>query len=738
LFFDIETNPNIVAATNKTMRRTDSGRRTLRPDGDALYRPVALSSQRRQQQGRIQQQDDGGDGKDGEEYDEAYENDGAAEQVEEEEDNQADDVERQRRSLSPWAVRLALFKGNIGPGILNLPYAFSTLGGRNNIAMAVFVIMVVQGIYSMWLLVECQRYVVMMKNDSNSDRRLSATTSTRTSRRQRPSIPLTFVDVADYILGPMIGGRIVQIFLLIVQGGVCCVFLSLMATNLRAAIGPLLLSLSDNENDNDKENSDTTTTVLAVLVVSLYMMVAACWRDISDMLCLNATANIFMMTAIWTAIIAGLLTTMNITNTNTHGNHRDNDDQTTTWPSFASVIFFTSNLFYAFEGIGLVLPIENEYGSSSMSSADDTEKPLPTFATLLLQTMTTVAVLFAATGLIASRTLEDDEDSSNSSSSSITAYLHETYPTNIWYGMVNLMVLLAVGLTVPLQLAPAAQVVDQWMIGRGRHGRHHRVDHRDDHYSAAERTMRRMIIDEPPPTLTQMVAEQLQKTDCATTTTSKDDEDIRPLTTTTPLTIDRWDENKPAIDDADALAKTDHAGPSLSRHTTNTTTASTTTSTSTTTATNRINNNNTAAADYDDENDGMTNSYTDDDGDGGDDDPDHDDSTTSYAWLWRRWGLVALFTIIVLLVDNDLSLLMGLFGAIGQTGLAAMPCAMHLALYYQGRIVVAPPSSSSSHRQRWCWTLCQLLIDVAILLLTLVVMVAGCAVSIQQIVERWW
>jgi hypothetical protein len=36
------------------------------------------------------------------------------------------------------------------------------------------------------------------------------------------------------------------------------------------------------------------------------------------------------------------------------------------------------------------------------------------------------------------------------------------------------------------------------------------------------------------------------------------------------------------------------------------------------------------------------------------------------------------------LVGNNLGLLIALFGAVGQTGLAGMPCAIHLALQRQG------------------------------------------------------
>ena len=54
-------------------------------------------------------------------------------------------------------------------------------------------------------------------------------------------------------------------------------------------------------------------------------------------------------------------------------------------------------------------------------------------------------------------------------------------------------------------------------------------------------------------------------------------------------------------------------------------------------------------------------------------------------WLLRRWIVVLACAMIVLTTDN-LSLLIGIFGAIGQTGLAAMPCAIHLALQHQGLV----------------------------------------------------
>ena len=85
-------------------------------------------------------------------------------------------------------------------------------------------------------------------------------------------------------------------------------------------------------------------------------------------------------------------------------------------------------------------------------------------------------------------------------------------------------------------------------------------------------------------------------------------------------------------------------------------------------------------------------------------------------WILRRWTFVAVCSLVVYSVDN-LSVLIGLFGAIGQTGLAAMPCAIHLALQSCG---VLPKS-------RW-----RTLVDFSILIFCGCVMLFGVASSIDE------
>lgn len=435
--------------------------------------------------------------------------------------------------LSTTATCLAIFKGNIGPGILNLPRAFALTG--YGLGSLLFIAIGLQGIYSMWLLVECQRYI-------SSNRRL------------------TFMDIAEHAFG---GGRIVEILLFILQGGVCCVFLSLISTNLHAAI-PHYVSY-----------------VHAVLFVALYMVVSSTLREIKDLFYLNATANLFMVLAIVTAIAAGMI----MAHDNAHARFAK--------PGLSNVIFFTSDLFFAFEGIGLVLPIENAYDHANNRMS---------FSFVLVSSMALVALAFGVTGVAGSIGF-------NVQTGSITAFLHEEYPNVLWYSIVNVLVIVAVALTFPLQLAPAAQVLEGWM----------------------NKSANIVELDASETSMMPINATTPEETNHETTSEHSPSSPPAPIT-----------------EGADEIRQT----------------------------------------------------------------------RTGYGWLYQRWGLVVMFTIIVLAVD-DLSLLMGLFGAVGQTGLAGMPCAIHLALQYQGR---AP-------RNIWMSVL-----DILILILTAIVMVAGCIVSLHQIV----
>lgn len=91
-----------------------------------------------------------------------------------------------------------------------------------------------------------------------------------------------------------------------------------------------------------------------------------------------------------------------------------------------------------------------------------------------------------------------------------------------------------------------------------------------------------------------------------------------------------------------------------------------------------------------------------------------------YEWIFRRYLVVFGCALVVLTVD-DLGLLMSLFGALGNTGLAAMPCLIHWKLVEQG---IAPMN------------FLLLAVDVATIGMSLGVAIIGVAFSVKEILEK--
>jgi len=333
-------------------------------------------------------------------------------------DESDDDIPSEKR-LSPLDSAIHLIKGNLGPGCLNLPHAFALSGWA--LGSGLFLLIALQGIYSMWLLVYCKN---LMERSSHHH-------------------TITFMDVAKAALGTT-GGHLVEIFLFVLQGGVCCVFLSLIRTNLNAfcpwlsdiasvlvvTAGLMFMVLL-------RFLKGTSVSMLLCRLSSqacteLLLSVTVCTVDL---LWLSASANIIMVIAILTATVAGLMhfspSGANIIAAN---------------PAPSIIVTFASDMFFAFEGIGLVLPVENSYYSHQKS-----------FSSILIGSMTLVAFLFVLIGLSASLGFPDVH------SGSITAYLEKQYPDVIWFSIVNALVIVAVALTFPLQLTPAMQVLDKWL-----------------------------------------------------------------------------------------------------------------------------------------------------------------------------------------------------------------------------------------------------------------------------------
>ena len=473
---------------------------------------------------------------------------------------------------------ITLIKGNLGPGILNLPHAFALAG--YGLGSVLFFVVSLQGLYSMWLLVSCQQRLQQQQN------------------QQHNNTSLTFMGVARRVLGPY-GGRAVEVFLLVSQGGVCCVFLSLLSTHLQATF--------------------LIRATLSVSLVTVVLLGLVLLRWIADLVWLSTVANVCMLLALGTATGMGVLVRYGTIAPSTTATHLVAARMTP-----AVMTTFTTDMFYALEGIGLVLPVANAYattasGTTMMNGGDRTTMTTttptkPPFGRVLLQSMTLVAGAFLVTGLGAAVGFPDNH------SGSITEYLQATYPNVLWFRIVNSLVMLAVGMTFPLQLTPAAEVVETWVSQWNEHKRGVAVPQNDEDANDG------VMIDVP--------ISHATSTEDATATTEPP-----------PLNTSESSDAVPQLDDTIPLSPND-----------------------------------------------------------------------SKAWIVQRWSMVLFFAAIVLAVD-DLGVLMSLFGAVGQTTLAAMPCVVHLAMQYQG---LAPR----------CWW--QTVIHLAIVTFCGFVLLAGVVQCIRE------
>jgi len=259
------------------------------------------------------------------------------------------------KTISKFDAIQHLMKGNLGPGCLNIPHAFALSGYL--LGTLLFLLVAIQGIYSMVLLVYCKQCIqqhntnqrhatrtAKLRREQQSNNTNDSMDHNETTTIHVPPLPAaicydctTFMDIAYVSHGP-IGSIIVQILLFVLQGGVCCVFLSLIATNLHASFPTLKLEE-------------------CVFVVTVLLFVVVLLRDLKELKWLSLSANILMIVAILTASLSALSVIFW-----NHNNDDENDNSAkkyTTNP--AAIATFISSMFYSFEGIGLVMSVENSY-----------------------------------------------------------------------------------------------------------------------------------------------------------------------------------------------------------------------------------------------------------------------------------------------------------------------------------------------------------------------------------------
>ena len=356
---------------------------------------------------------------------------------------------RQAKQISQFDAIQHLIKGNLGPGCLNIPHAFAMSGWV--LGLFLFFVVAVQGIYSMVLLVYCKQWI---RNAQQERRQLTSESDDNNATANSTSEEIiTFMDIA-YATHGRPGAICVQILLFVLQAGVCCVFLSLIATNLHAQIPSW---------DSD----------LCVCIVTVMLLVVVLVRDLKELKWLSLGANCLMVTAVATASLSAMWVLLSDANVDNDGD--DNDQQVakkwTTNP--AAIAGFISSMFYSFEGIGLVMPVENSFvgykkndtnQNTNEVSSEEQEQEEHRIAErtkifvnpVLIGAMSTVASLFLLIGATCGPAFPDIVDGS------VTAYLTTKYPNSLWYQIVNVGVMIAVFLTFPLQLTPAMEVLGDW------------------------------------------------------------------------------------------------------------------------------------------------------------------------------------------------------------------------------------------------------------------------------------
>ena len=573
----------------------------------------------------------------------------------------------------------------------------------------------------------------------------------------------TFMDVA-YASHGKAGSVCVQILLFVLQAGVCCVFLSLIATNLHAGT-----------------STRNTTIALSqqwcVCLTTLCLMAIVLVKDLKNLKWLSLGANCLMVTAILTASASALWVLWQARmhggiDGNDNNNDKDNPQRAKKWTNNpAAIATFVSSMFYSFEGIGLVMPVENSFvgynnnkhsttndaaditrttdtdnttlanddgddtnSSSSSSSAagdgnnhcqiligdanvnvnvnvnnnedendhdtnnvvDDNnnnndEEELRKASRIksfvdpvLLRSMGVVALLFLLIGSTCGPAFPDIQDGS------VTAYLTTRFPNSVWYKIINASVMLAVFLTFPLQLTPAMEVLEEWcgvfrVFGGNTSGSGTRT-------ITQTITQTRMGITRGGGRHTRIAQHE-------------------------PPSDEFWDDEHEQEDEDEEQQQQQQQHPPVMSEAA--------------TAAGATNNTRgdglfvvqagAAAASCDNIN---TNINT------------HDNSTNGnalqettiplpfqscheYEWIVRRW-LVVLGCAVVVLTVNDLGLLMSLFGALGNTGLAAMPCVIHWKLIQKE---IAPRN------------LGLMAMDVCTVLMSASVAVAGVVFSVQEILS---
>lgn len=307
-----------------------------------------------------------------------------------------------RRSavVSTREATLAMLKATLGPGALALPYALSRAG---LLALPAMVALQAACVYAMHLLVRTKHHLV------------------RADAAKRHA---TYGDIGAAALGSA-GRAAVEVAVVLQQLGICAVYFSFAASNAKTILASLTPSL---------HLSEVHLTLLTVPAIGML----AQFRDWKRLARLSAVANVLMLGGIC-IVFSFVLRRLIVRGVSAH----------VPASSLSGLPVLTGQVLYAFEGIANVLPIE-----SSLRDPRGMTSALNASQLLYCVTMLLMAVLpVLAYGQITEGSIGDEIEKEHPGHGA----------ENLLVGM-NAAITVAVLLTYPVQLFPAVEVLEGWIM----------------------------------------------------------------------------------------------------------------------------------------------------------------------------------------------------------------------------------------------------------------------------------
>ncbi|KAJ9467403.1 Amino acid transporter ANTL1 [Diplonema papillatum] len=284
-----------------------------------------------------------------------------------------------------------IFKGNVGAAIFSLSDAYDKAGFVAGTGIILFFAIVC--VHCMLLLVECKQTL------------------------NNPHVQ-TYGQVANAAFGRR-GKHVVDIFIVVTQLGFCCTYYQFASGMLHNVVGPV----------------SVTAWILIMVPVATGLTFLPNMKKLVPAAIFATMATLFSLVVVYGYAVQEVVQTPAL------------DRQVVAFTSPWKWPIAMGNAISAFEGIGLVLPIEN-------GIRDKTK--FPRLITLTFVIISALYISFGVAGYVAYATPLE------ASGGSVT----DVIPSNWLTGLVRLGMAVAILLTFPIQFFPAIQVIEGWLLPR--------------------------------------------------------------------------------------------------------------------------------------------------------------------------------------------------------------------------------------------------------------------------------